>query len=82
MKFPENVRMRGPRTEPWGTPLEIGVDPDLRFLSWTNCVTSEVGFQPSQRDISDSNGGQPVQEDVMRDSVEGCAEVKENQDRE
>ena len=42
------------------------------------CATSEIGFQPSQRDVSDSNGGQPVQEDVMRDGVEGCAEVKKN----
>ena len=36
----------------------------------------------SQRDVSDSSGGQPVQRDVMRDSVEGCAEVEENQDGE
>ena len=38
------------------------------------CATSEIGFQPRQRDISDSNGGQSVQEDVMRDSVEECTE--------
>ena len=45
VKFPENVskgqklvNRRGPRTEPWGTPLKTGVEPDLRFLSWTNCV--------------------------------------------
>ena len=46
------------------------------------CATSEIGFRPSQRDVSDSNGGQSVQEDVMRDSVEGCAEIEENQNGE
>ena len=46
------------------------------------CATSEAGFQPSQRDVSDSTGGQPVQEDVMRDGVQGCAEVEEDQDGE
>ena len=47
------------------------------------CANSEIGFQPSQGDVSDSSGGQPVHEDVMRDEgVEGCAEVEENQDRE
>ena len=41
-----------------------------------------MGFLPIQGDVSDFNGGQPVQEDVMRDSVEGCAEAEENQDAE
>ena len=45
-------------------------------------MISEIGFQPSQRDVSDSNVALSVQEDVMRDSVEGCAAVKENQDGE
>ena len=40
------------------------------------CATSKIGFQPSQRDVSDSNGGQPVHEDIIRGSVEACAEVK------
>ena len=31
------------------------------------------------RDVSDSTGGQPVQEDAMRDGVQGCAECEENQ---
>ena len=74
------VNRRGPRTEPWGTLLETGEEQVLELDKF--CATSEIGFQPSQRDVSDSNGGQPVQEDVMRDGVEGCAEVEENQDGE
>ena len=73
------MNRRGPRTKRWGTSLETGKEEDLRFLNKL-CATSEIGFRPSQRDVSDSNGDQPVQEDVM--SVEGCAEVEENQDGE
>ena len=74
------VNRRGPSKEPWGTPLETGEEQDLRFLSWANCVRPVR--RSSQRDVSDSNGGQSVQEDVMRNSVKGCAEVEENQDGE
>ena len=68
---------RGPRTNNIaGDWREVGSEVlELNKL----CATSEIGSQPSQRDVSDSNGGQPVQEDGTRDRVEGCAE---NQDAE
>ena len=42
------MNRRGPRTEPWGTPLETGEEPDLRFLSWANCV------RPVRQDFSEA----------------------------
>ena len=46
------MNRRGPRTEPWGKPLQSGEEPDLRSLSWTNCVRPERYYLNQARGMS------------------------------
>ena len=42
----------------------------------------EIRMKPGKGGVSNTNGGESMEEDSMRDGVKGCTEIEEDEDGE